>query len=196
MCKVSNQIEELSKRGIYILGIITLLVFPIPAFLYLYFVEGYSFQEFIRWEEIFRPQTILGINLGIVYALIALIFMGAPVFKKLPNRVENIVRNMRLTIWDAIFLSICAGVGEELLFRAGMQTILGPWVTSVIFVAVHGYLNPRNCRISLYGLIVLPFIFLISFGYDHFGQWFSIGAHFSYDLILFMALIADSKTTR
>ena len=186
----------MSKRGIYILGIITLLVFPIPAFLYLYFFEGYSIQDFIRWDEIFRPQTILGINLGIVYAFIALIFMGAPIFDKLPNRVENIVRNMRLTAWDAIFLSICAGVGEELLFRAGMQTILGPWITSVIFVAVHGYLNPRKWRMSLYGLIVLPFIFLISFGYDHFGQWFSIGGHFSYDLILFMALIADSKSTR
>jgi uncharacterized protein len=183
----------LSKRGIYILGIITLLIFPIPAFLYLYFFEDYSLEEFIRWNEIWKPETVLGMNLGIVYAFFALVFMGAPVFEKLPNRVEMLVKNMRLNAWDALFLSICAGVGEELLFRAGMQSIFGPWITSVFFVAIHGYLNPMNWRMSLYGLIILPFIFLISFGYNTFGQWFSIGAHFSYDFVLFMALISDTK---
>ena len=183
----------MSKRGIYILGLVTLLVFPIPAFLYLFFVNNVSFAQFIVLEQIWRPETILGINLGIIYAFIALLFMGAPVFEKLPNRVELIVRNLNLTVWDAIFLSICAGVGEELLFRAGVQSILGPCITSVFFVAIHGYLNPFNWRMSLYGLIVLPFILLISFGYDTFGQWFSIGAHFSYDLVLFLALVSETK---
>lgn len=186
----------MSKRGIYIMGFITLLIFPIPAFLYLYFFENYSLSQFIRWDEILKPETILGINLGIVYAFLALLFMGSPVFESLPNRVEHIVRKMRLNIWDAFFLSVCAGVGEELLFRAGIQLILGPWITSVLFVAIHGYLNPTNWRMSLYGLIVLPFIFLISFGYDTFGQWFSIGAHFSYDFVLFFTLVSDQKTTR
>lgn len=184
----------MSKRGIYILGFITLLVFPIPAYVYLYFAEDYSLLQFIRWDEIWKPETILGINLGIIYAFFALLFMGAPVFEKLPNRVENIVRNMRLNVWDAIFLSICAGVGEELLFRAGVQLLLGPWITSVLFVAIHGYLNPMNWRMSLYGLLVLPFILLISFGYETFGQWFSIGAHFSYDLVLFMTLVSEGKS--
>jgi hypothetical protein len=170
-----------------------LLVFPIPAYIYLYFVEDYSLYQFIKWDEILRPETILGINLGIVYALLALLFMGAPVFDKLPNRIENMVRSMRLNIWDALFLSICAGVGEELLFRAGVQVLLGPWIASIFFVAIHGYLNPWNWRMSLYGLLVLPFIFLISFGYDIFGQWFSIGAHFSYDFVLFLTIVSDSK---
>ncbi len=168
-------------------------MFPIPAFLYLYFAEDYSLEQFVRWNEILQPETILGINLGVIYAFLALLFMGAPVFEKLPNRVETMVRNMRLTIWDALFLSICAGVGEELLFRAGLQFLLGPWITSIIFVAVHGYLNPLNWRLSLYGFIVLPFILMISFGYDYFGQWFSIGAHFSYDLVLFMTIVSTKK---
>ena len=114
--------------------------------------------------------------------------MNAPVFDKLPVRVETMVRNMKLSVWDCVFLSICAGVGEELLFRSGMQFYLGPLITSVIFVAVHGYLNPFNWRMSLYGLIVLPFILMISYGYEEFGLWFSIGAHFSYDLVLFLSM--------
>jgi uncharacterized protein len=185
----------LSKRSIYILGFITLLVFPIPAFAFWHWKEAITLAEFLRWDEIWKPETVFGIVFGIIYAFFALLFMGAPVFESLPNRAENMVKSMRLTIWDAIFLSICAGVGEELLFRAGIQPLLGVWITSILFVAIHGYLNPMNWRISLYGLLVLPFIVLISFGYTTFGQWFSIGAHFSYDLVLFLAILADKQET-
>lgn len=181
----------MSKRNIYILGLITLLIFPLPAFLYWYWQEGITLKEFIRWDEILRPETVFGISIGIIYAFFALLFMGAPVFDKLPNRVEKMVKSLRLTIFDAVFLSICAGVGEELLFRAGVQPLLGVWTTSILFVAIHGYLNPFNWRMSLYGLLVLPFILLISYGFNAFGQWFSIGAHFSYDLILFLTILSD-----
>ena len=116
----------------------------------------------------------LGIVIGMLYAVLALGFMQASVFKKLPTRIETMVQNMNLSIWDCLFLSICAGVGEELLFRSGVQFYLGPIITSVIFVAIHGYLNPFNWRMSLYGLIVLPFILLISYALEEFGLWFCI----------------------
>jgi len=183
----------LSKRNIYILGLITLVLFPLPAYLFWYWQDGISLENFIRWKEILKPETAFGMIFGVIYAFFALLFMGAPVFEKLPNRVENLVKSMNLNTFDAIFLSVCAGVGEELLFRAGVQPLLGVWVTSILFVAIHGYLNPVNWRMSLYGLLVLPFILLISFGYSTFGQWFSIGAHFSYDLVLFIVMIQDDE---
>ncbi len=145
--------------------------------------------EIFKWDEIWQPQTILGLNLGIVYGFMALLFMQAPVFDKLPNKMERVIGEMNLNTWDVIFLSFCAGFGEELLFRTGIQPYLGVLITSVIFVAIHGYLNPWNWRKSLYGFIVLPFILMIGAGFYEFGQWFSISAHFSYDLVLFLALI-------
>lgn len=181
----------LTKRNLYTLGFITLLIFPLPAYLYWHWQTGISVSGFIRWEEIFMPETALGIIFGVIYAFFALLFMGAPVFEKLPNRVENLVKRMNLNSFDALFLSLCAGIGEELLFRTGIQPLLGVWITSILFVAIHGYLNPWNWRISLYGLLVLPFIVLISFGFYTFGQWFSIGAHFSYDLVLFLVMIQE-----
>lgn len=170
------------------MGGITLLVFPIPTFLVLHFVEGTSFIDILELENFKLLPVTLGIVLGMVYAFIALAFMQSSVFDELPNRVEQVVKNMRLNILDCIFLSICAGVGEEFLFRSGVQYYLGPWITSVFFVAIHGYLNPMNWRKSLYGLIVLPFILIISFSLEHLGLWFCIGAHFSYDLILFLMM--------
>jgi membrane protease YdiL (CAAX protease family) len=150
--------------------------------------EGIDPMEIFQFDKCSVYTVGLGLQLGAYYAIIALIAMRAKVFKSLPVRVESMVRDMKLTFWDCVFLSICAGVGEELLFRSGVQFYLGPIITSVVFVAIHGYLNPFNWRMSLYGLIVLPFIFLISYGFMEFGLWFAIAAHFSYDLVLFLSM--------
>jgi len=159
----------------------------------MWYFEDIGFWELLQLENITYLKLGLGIEVGILYAFMALLVMNAPVFDKLPVRVETMIQNMKLTVWDCIFLSICAAVGEELLFRSGMQFYLGPLITSVIFVAIHGYLNPFNWRMSLYGLIVLPFILLISYGFEEFGLWFTIGAHFAYDLVLFLTMSTKSK---
>ena len=154
----------------------------------MWYVEEIPFLELLQLENFTFLKFGVGVELGILYAFIALLLMNAPVFDKLPVRVETMVKNMKLSVWDCVFLSICAGGGEELLFRSGVQFYLGPLLTSVIFVAVHGYLNPFNWRMSIYGLIVLPFILMISYGFEEFGLWFAIGAHFSYDLVLFLSM--------
>ncbi|MFM7387280.1 MAG: type II CAAX prenyl endopeptidase Rce1 family protein, partial [Bacteroidota bacterium] len=87
------------------------------------------------------------------------------------------------------------GLGEELFFRAALQPYLGIWITSVLFVAIHGYLNPWNWRMSLYGLMILPFIFLLSFGYEHFGLWFAVAAHFAYNAVLFTAMVRENQSS-
>ena len=178
------------------MGGVTLLAFPIPTFLVFYFVEGIRPIEILELDHLNMGPLALGLAFGVVYAFIALAFMQSSVFDPLPNRVENMVRRMNLSIWDCFFLALCAGVGEELLFRSGVQYYLGPWVTSVLFVAIHGYLNPFNWRMSLYGLIVLPFILIISFALEKFGLWFCIAAHFSYDLVLFLMMRASVNERR
>ena len=172
----------------YLLGLITLLVFPIPTFIVLYFFEDILPLSILDFSSFQVKPIVYGLILGLSYAGISLIFMQAKVFEKLPSRIEHVVKQMNLNVLDCIFLSICAGVGEELLFRSGFQFYFGPIITSIFFVAIHGYLNPKNWRMSLYGLIVLPFIFLISYGFIAYGLWFSIVAHFSYDLVLFLVI--------
>lgn len=175
------------------MGLVTLLVFPIPTFIALPWLETISFHSIFQWENLTVFKIGIGIELGVAYAFLALLFMQSPIFESMPNRVEKIVRDMHLTIWDCIFLSLCAGIGEELLFRSGVQYYLGPFITAIIFVAIHGYLNPFNWKMSLYGLIVMPFILLISYGFITFGLWFAIAAHFAYDLVLFLVITAEEN---
>src|SRR5690554_7082925 len=103
------------------------------------------------------------------------------------------LKNLKLNWADIIFMSFCAGFGEEILFRAGLQTWFGPWLTSFIFIAVHGYFSPTSLKKNALGILLFPFILLLSFAYEIFGLWFCVAAHFSYDLLMFMG---DRKSTR
>jgi membrane protease YdiL (CAAX protease family) len=182
------------RRKMLFFGWITLLVFPIPAFVFRHYYEQLSFLDFIQIEKLELLPIGLGLEFGFVYAFICYLIMKAPFFDRVPTKIDSIIAQMNLKVRDGIFLSICAGVGEELLFRSGVQTYFGWQITSVLFVALHGYLNPWNWRFSVYGLLVLPFIFLISLGFYKFGLWFAIAAHFSYDAVLFTIMIQEKRS--
>lgn len=183
----------MSKRYIYLMGLITLLAFPLPSLLWMHFFEGMSFADFFQVENIKTVPILYGIEFGIVYAYLAIILLKAPIFDRIPLKFEHVIKSMKLNYFDGFFLSVCAGVGEELLFRSGMQYYAGIWITSLFFIAIHGYFSIKKPLMSLYGLVVLPFILLISIGFNHFGLWFSISAHFAYDIVLMYAIISDKS---
>ena len=179
------------KKQMLIYGWITLLLFPIPGFLLQFFINDATFSDFLNIKSYSILHLFFGLELGVVYGFISYLFVKSPFFEKLPNRIDDLVKAMNLKVRHGLFLSFCAAVGEELLFRAGLQSFLGPFLCSIVFVALHGYLNPFNLRFSVYGLIVLPFILLISYGMEPFGLLFCIAAHFSYDAILFTFMIKE-----
>lgn len=176
------------------MGLMTLLLFPIPAFLVLHYISGQSFREFMDWDSFHFSNIAIGICIGVGYAFLANQLMKLPVFKSVPLRVDELVKSLDLTLLDAVFLSLCAGIGEELLFRAGVQFYIGVSITAVLFVVMHGYLNPFNWKQSLYGVVVLPLSFLLGLGYEWYGLWFSIAVHTAYDFTLFVAFGSDDDT--
>jgi hypothetical protein len=179
----------MEKRKIYLLGLITLIVFPIPAFFILYYSEGVHPLTILNLGLDWQKKILFGCGVGVTYAVFAFIILQAPIFQKVPLKVTDLVRKLNLNYWDALFLSLCAGIGEELLFRVGVQHYLGIYLTALLFVAVHGYFSFKNPLMSLYGLVVMPLALILGFGYEYLGFWFSAAIHFSYDLILFIAII-------
>lgn len=184
------------RNRMLILGFITLLVFPIPTFLIHYYSNEISPWVILQFNKLNVLNVGLGLQFGFAYGFLAILFLKSPIFDKLPTKIDDLVRSMNLNLGDALFLSFCAGFGEEILFRSGVQYYFGVLITSVLFVAIHGYLNPMNWRYSLYGLIVLPFIIILSFGFNHFGLWFAIAAHFAYDAVLFVSMIQKAEFSR
>lgn len=184
--------QILRKRSLYLLGLITLIVFPIPTFVVLYYFYNIQPLEILQFESFQIIPVGFGLQLGFIYGILALLLMKSRIFDDLPVNIEQVVKRMRLSFLDALLLSLCAGIGEELLFRSGVQFFLDPVTTSIMFIAIHGYLNPLNWRMSIYGLIILPFVLLISYGFEYFGLWFAIAAHFMYDFVLFRSVSFDS----
>jgi membrane protease YdiL (CAAX protease family) len=181
------------KTSFLILGLVTLLVFPLPALWALNYFEDLTILEVLELDDVFTIRSLIGLEFGVFYALLVIIIGQAPVFDAISEPQERILKSLHLNWADIIFISFCAGFGEEILFRAGIQTWLGPWWTSIFFIAVHGYFNPKSWRKSLYGLILLPFILILAYGYEFYGLWFCIAAHFSYDLVLFSTVISKRK---
>ncbi|HRO75652.1 MAG TPA: CPBP family intramembrane metalloprotease [Crocinitomicaceae bacterium] len=175
----------ISKQKIYLLGLVTLLVFPIPTFVYRIFWLHESVADILELNSLVSRRTLNGLAFGIMYALLSVYLLKKPIFKNELSKQQTILSHLNLNAFDAIFLSLCAGIGEELLFRAGLQLVLNPILVTIIFIAIHGYYNPRNWRLSLYGLLLTPFILVISYGFEYYGLWFAIAAHFAYDWVLF-----------
>jgi len=184
---------QLNKRLILFLGLVTLVIFPIPTFYLLISWENLTFFEIIESDNFKMIPIFYGLEFGIIYAFIASLLLKAPIFDRVPLKMERMIRALNLSIPEALFLSLCAGIGEELLFRSGIQFYFGIWPTSILFVAIHGYFSIRQPLISLYGLIVLPFILVIGYGFHHFGLWFAVSAHFAYDAVLFLNIITSNE---
>jgi membrane protease YdiL (CAAX protease family) len=176
----------MTKKRIYILGMITMLVFPIPALWALWFFKDISPLEVMDFGSLFQWQTLLGLAWGVIFAFISMKLLHNKWFDQELKKQEEMISSMHLNLFDKIFLSLCAGFGEEILFRSGMQTWAGIWITSIVFIAIHGYLNPKKPRLSLYGLMLMPFILSLGYALEPLGIWFCIAAHFAYDLVLFL----------
>ncbi len=94
-------------------------------------------------------QIALGIGLGLaMIAVAAVIFHGFPQLAEKLTRLQSknfAFLEKRLSLPVIIFFSICAGVGEEALFRGGLQTLMSDYVSlplaiifaSLIFALIH-----------------------------------------------------------
>ena len=132
---------QFNRRNLYLMGWLTILG-----------IGGLG----ISLIGIFRPddlnalfqtgniglQAEKGLLFGISAAMVALWLTFHPILDDVRIFFGNLIGGIGIRFTDIIFISLCAGIGEEILFRGFIQTYLGIWPTAVIFVAIHGYLNP------------------------------------------------------
>lgn len=174
------------KLRFLLLGVITLVLFPIVGYLPLSYFKELTWLEIVELDALISPVTLIGLELGLAYGFIVLLISNFPVFQENATSQMRLIKRLNLNYFDIIFMSLAAGFGEEILFRVSLQTWLGPILTSFIFIAVHGYFHPLSIRKSAPGFLLLPFILILSYAYIEFGLWFCVAAHFSYDFLMFM----------
>jgi membrane protease YdiL (CAAX protease family) len=133
-------------------------------------------------------QLLVGLSFGFGTGMFAVFLVNLPLLKETNNFYTNLISAFNLNIQEILFISFCAGVGEEVLFRGALQPLFGLWLVAVVFVAIHGYLNPFDWKISIYGLYMV--LVAAGFGYlfSGFGIIAASAAHFAFDVVMLLHL--------
>ena len=175
------------------LGLSTLLIFGLGGYYLIVSVQEKVFLEVLLGGMSIPAQLGIGSGYGLLAALVAIGIISLDFFKKEKKFYHNLIAQLNLNLGSIIFLSLCAGIAEELFFRGGLQPLLGLWLTSIIFVAIHGYLNPFNWRISVYGTAMVFFIAGMGYLFREVGLISAMAAHTMLDVILFLHMTHSQK---
>jgi membrane protease YdiL (CAAX protease family) len=175
------------KYTLFFLGAFTLIAFPLLSWIIMFIIPN-SYQ--VSFDTLFQIHKSdyglipLFLSLGIVFGLVVIWLTELDYFEKSMQKYKNLLGDYKLTVFYVFFLSICAGVGEEIFFRGVVQPVIGVWLTALFFVAIHGYFSIKNKRINIFALLLTCFIALIGWSAKEYSIWLAIAAHFSYDLVL------------
>jgi hypothetical protein len=181
----------MGNRKIVTLGLFTIIGFPLAAFVINYFFSSKSFWDIFISKQGILKELIIGMCLGILSGLFAWRIIKLKILQPVREKYQDVIGSLRMNIGTIVMVSICAGVGEEILFRGILQSYFGIWITAVGFVAIHGYLNPLDWRISIYGAYMTAAIVAIGYLDQLFGLTSAMLAHTIIDIILFVKLTQE-----
>jgi membrane protease YdiL (CAAX protease family) len=173
-----------NKFIILLLALFTILGFSAGGIAIIHYFQDISYQEAFKTKTNLFLELGVGLAYGFVAGLLAWKLICSKVMRPIQDKYGDLIGSLKLNMAEIIFISCCAGIGEEVLFRAGIQPFLGVWLTSIGFVAIHGYLHPKNWRISVYGALMTLIIVGIGYMFRHLGLTSAMAAHTMIDIVL------------
>jgi membrane protease YdiL (CAAX protease family) len=160
-----------------------------------YFVENGTsiFYRSFNTKIGYFQEVVIGIAVGLFFGGLAWQLITSPFLSSVLKKYGGVIQSLKLKIPTIIFLSICAGVGEEIFFRGVIQDYFGVIITAIVFVAIHGYLNFADRKIFIYGIYMTIAIIAIGFMDKYFGLTSAMTAHTVIDIVLFYFLTNSDK---
>ncbi|HET6245619.1 MAG: CPBP family intramembrane metalloprotease [Bacteroidetes bacterium] len=182
------------NKTVLLLGFGTVLIFGLSGIFVIEYFQQKDFVSLLLKGWNIPLQLLTGILFGFMIAEIAWFIINRDFFIKERAFYKGLISKLNLNFTQILFISFCAGIGEEIFFRAAIQPFLGILLTSVIFVALHGYLNPINWRISIYGSFMV--LTMVGFGYlfKYTGLFTVMAAHTVFDIVLLKKLGNNKET--
>lgn len=178
----------MSKKSLLLLAFLTLAGMGMAGYAIIHFLHASEIGEVLLGETSIIKHLLLGGGYGLITAWIAWKLVELDILAKTRKFFVELIQPFQLTNLEIVFISFCAAVGEEMLFRGGIQPYLGIWITSIIFVGMHGYLSPWNLGLTLYGLLMIVIIAGIGYMAQSIGLLSSVSAHMVVDIILLKKL--------
>ena len=176
------------------LALATLIGMPLVAIIVDRFSDTVNLQLAITGDGKYWEQLATGAFTGIMIAVGAHTLIASPLLDKVNSSYARMLGRFRLTFSEILLISLCAGVGEEMLFRGAVQPFLGIPIASILFVAIHGYLNPRDWRLSIYGIFMTVGIAWLGYLAETRGLLSAIVGHTIIDVYLLIYLQRTAKS--
>ena len=180
----------------YRLSVLTLFGFSLLGFWVISAFQEVAITEILLGKTALPWQIAIGLTYGFVTSLIALGLVKSPLLESVTDAYVRLFKGIDLKMEDILFFSFCAGVGEEIFFRAALQPLTGIWFAAIFFVMIHGYLNPFNWRITVYGLALTLIVVGMGYLFATYGIWAAAASHFVFDVVMFRHLVQASKGKR
>jgi len=184
---MSNSGSTKRRRDVPLMALLTLVGFGGVGWFLIEVVQGRSLLDLVGGTRPLLFQLPLGIAYGLAFGLAVRHLVRHPFMSEVVARYAGIGRRLTRPL-DIVLLSVCAGVGEEIMARGAIQHWLGIMPTAILFVAIHGYLDPRNWRLSLLGVTSLAGNVPLGLMADHWGLAAPMAAHATFDVMALFEL--------
>lgn len=141
-----------------------------------------------KWPEI-GLQLAFGMGFAAISLVVLLGVLRRRFLEPTNHFFASLIRKYQVTTPIIVLLSVCAGIGEELLFRGAIQPWLGIWLTAFVFILLHGYLDPRNRPLAVYGMI----LWVVSAGFGYLAQMWGLYAAMTAHTVIDIGLLMHLK---
>lgn len=177
-----------TRRQLVTLSLGSSLVMAVVAF-GVSLVRSHSLAPLFAARAVWWSQLSAGVLVGIVLAVGAgTLFLTAPAFADGRAKASEMFYRAPLSNLDLALMALAAGLGEELLFRAALQPLLGLWLSTALFTAVHYWVPVKGLARALYALFVFTVSLVLGQLLVLFGPLAAMSAHAVVDLILLFLL--------
>lgn len=183
----------MNKKQYYTALLIMEPAMLVAAFLILFFSGKPLFSWYVNHYPLVF-QALIGGVAAIPLAFI-FIFIGLRIrfFSDVRDIFEKLFKSARLNTFDIAVTSVMAGVFEEILFRGVLQPFLGLWLTSFIFILLHGYFNPKSLNMTVTGILAFGLSCVIGVFFERFGIISAISLHTVYDFLALYIMMRHFK---
>jgi membrane protease YdiL (CAAX protease family) len=116
--------------------VLTCVAFSLIALLIIFFAQTQPLSVF-RGPMAVGEQLLFGLGLSALAAVASYISFRLTATSEATRNTITAYGRLDLSGLNPVWISLAAAIGEELLFRAALQPLLGVWITSVIFLLTH-----------------------------------------------------------
>jgi uncharacterized protein len=180
------QTEEITGKKLLTMSVISFVIYAVVAWLiYWLVIDDHLLTAFDHGLPVL-DQIGAGVVAGMVAAGIIMFLSGREQLESVLDdfTIYRAVSEINFSPFDRIQISLFAGVGEELLFRGAIQPLLGIWITSVLFIGIHGYFKFKSSGHIFFGLMMFGLSVMLGFLFEIAGLVAAMTAHAVYDVVM------------